>query len=183
MKACSRLSSLIDDILDLSTIEAGYMELNFEDVDICEIIKSTCEITEEWARKHNIHINTKCPKNLGKIKADKRRIKQILLKLISNSIAFSPDGGKIDITAKKDKKDNRVIITIKDTGVGIEKEVLDKIFSPFEKAGFSKKQNAGAGLGLSIVKKLVDLHGGNINIKSQVGKGTVVSCSFPLTTK
>ncbi len=178
MKACTRLSNLIDDILDLSTIEAGYMELNFEEINICEIIKSTYEITEEWARKHNIHINTKCPKNIGKIKGDKRRIKQILLKLISNSISFSPDGGKIDIIAKKDK--NNISITIKDTGVGIEKEVLDKIFSPFEKAGFSKKQNAGAGLGLSIVKKLIDLHGGDINIKSQIGKGTEVTCIFPI---
>ncbi len=178
--ACGRLSNLIDDILDLSTIEAGYMELNFEPVNVCTVINDVKGLAEEWGRKHNIYITTKCTKSIGSVVADEIRMKQVLMKLISNAINFSPDGGKIDIIAKKDKVAGSIIIIVQDTGVGIGKEDLEKIFTPFEKTSFSKKRNAGAGLGLSIVKHIMDLHKGDVSIESKLGSGTKVSCSFPM---
>ena len=178
--ACQRLADLIDDILDLSTIEAGYMELSMADFSVYSLMSDINNLAEEWGRKNNIHITMKCAKNIGSITADELRVKQIVMKLISNAISFSPDGGKMEIAAKKSKKEGTLTISVKDTGVGIAKEDMDKVFSAFEKAQYSKSRNTGAGLGLSIVKRIMNLHGGDVAIESELGKGTTVSCIFQL---
>lgn len=179
--AARRLAELIDDILDLSTIEAGYLELAPAEMSVYALVHDTENLAMEWGRKHNIHITAKCPKNIGQITADERRLKQVLMKLVSNAIAFSPDGGRIEIAAKKNVKDGTVAITVTDTGTGIAKEDMETIFSPFEKAKFSKNRRSGAGLGLSIVKRIIDLHGGDVKITSELGKGTSVTLLLPLT--
>ncbi|TVQ83006.1 MAG: PAS domain-containing protein [Micavibrio sp.] len=179
--AAQRLAELIDDILDLSTIEAGYLELTTGEVAVYQLMRDIEDLAAEWGRKHNIHITAKAPKNIGKITADGRRLKQVLMKLVSNAISFSPDGGRIEIAAKKSPKHGTVTITVADTGTGIAKEDMEKIFSPFEKAGFSKRRNSGAGLGLSIVRRIVELHGGSVGIESEPGKGTTVTLTLPLT--
>lgn len=178
--AAARLADLIDDILDLSTIEAGYLELSPAEMSVYALLQDIENLAMEWGRKHNIHITAKCPKNIGQITADERRLKQVLMKLVSNAIAFSPDGGRIDIAAKKNSKEGNIAITVTDTGTGIAKEDMETIFSPFEKAKFSKNRRSGAGLGLSIVKRIIDLHGGDVQITSELGKGTTVTLLLPL---
>ncbi|MBL1147700.1 MAG: PAS domain-containing protein [Pseudomonadota bacterium] len=180
ISAAKRLADLIDDILDLSTIEAGYLELTPAEMSVYALVHDIEDLAMEWGRKHNIHITTKCPKNIGQITADERRLKQVLMKLVSNAIAFSPDGGRIEIAAKKYSKEGHIAITVSDTGTGIAKEDMENIFSPFEKAKYSKHRRSGAGLGLSIVKRIVDLHGGDVKIESELGKGTAVTLLLPL---
>lgn len=183
ISAARRLADLIDDILDLSTIEAGYLELTPAEMSVYALVHDTENLAMEWGRKHNIHITAKCPKNIGQITADERRLKQVLMKLVSNAIAFSPDGGRIELAAKKDSKAGMIAITVTDTGTGIAKEDMETIFSPFEKAKFSKNRRSGAGLGLSIVKRIMDLHGGDVKITSELGKGTAVTLLLPLVTE
>ena len=168
-----RLVSLIDDILDLSTIEAGYLELNKEPVTIKPLLEGLHDLTTEWARKRKLEIKLSCPDNIGTVSADEHRLKQALLNLIRNAINFTPEGGKINITA--DKIGDRVKISISDTGLGISAEDLKRIFIPFERISTA---NAGAGLGLTLVKNIVELHGGSIEIQSEENKGTTVVLTF-----
>lgn len=170
-----RLISLIDDILDLATIEAGYLELKKQPVDIAELLKGLYDLTTEWARKHNLQAILSCPDNIGIISADERRLKQALLNLIRNAINFTPEGGKINITAEK--TGDGIKISIIDTGVGISGEDMKRIFQPFERlpTGRSDAANSGAGLGLSLVKNIVELHGGSILIESTEGAGTTAT--------
>lgn len=170
-----RLISLIDDILDLSTIEAGYLELKKQPVDIRSLLQGLYDLTTEWARKHKLDVKLSCPDNIGLISADERRLKQALLNLIRNAINFTPENGKINISAIK--TGDGVEIAISDTGIGIAKSDLKRIFEPFERipTGRSDAGNAGAGLGLSLVKSIVELHGGSIEITSEEGHGTTAN--------
>ena len=185
IQAGHRLITLVDNILDLSTIEAGYMTLNREDMSVKEALDSVIELTQDWARREGIEIEIKCPKNIGNLVADERRFKQVMLHLIRNAIDYTAHGGKIRLSAKK-AKDN-ITVTVEDSGVGIPKEDLDRIFDPFEKGDNKDKRptptnrHSGAGLGLSLVKHIVELHGGEIAIKSSEGKGTSVMCTYPLS--
>ena len=186
--ASERLLNLINDILDLSTIEAGYMSLEKEPVKLYDLLSSITDLASEWARKGKVEISLKCAKNIGKIDLDNRRIKQALMNIIRNSITFTPSGGKIDIVAKKN--DKGIIIQIKDTGIGISREHHTRIFEPFEKAqrgirqidsaaDNSDKSKGGAGLGLSLVKNIVTLHGGTVTLESELNKGTTVEIFLP----
>lgn len=170
-----RLISLIDDILDLSTIEAGYLELKKEPVQIKPMLEALYDLTTEWARKHKLDVKLSCPDNTGSVMADERRLKQALLNLIRNAINFTPEGGKINISA--DKTGDSVKISISDTGVGIAKSDMKRIFQPFERipTGRNDAGNAGAGLGLSLVKNIIELHGGQIEIASVEGQGTTAT--------
>ena len=187
IRAGHRLINLVDNILDLSTIEAGYLLLNKEKIDITETIDNVISLTEDWARREGIEIDKKIPKTVGSLEADPRRFKQVMLHLIRNAIDYTPSGGEIKISAKKQKED--VLIIIEDNGVGIPAEDLERIFIPFEKSENKNKQpkteqgqsnrHSGAGLGLSLVKHIVELHGGDVTITSEENKGTKVTCRYP----
>lgn len=190
--ASERLVNLINDILDLSTIEAGYLSLDKTPVKIYDMLHGLTDLISEWARKTKIEIVLSCPKNIGSIEADERRLKQAIINLIRNSIAFTPVGGEISLSGKR-RKDG-VEITVSDTGIGIDRESQIRIFQPFEKAqkGHSepqkssnslKEKHAGAGLGLSLVKNIVALHGGSVTLQSEPGKGTQVTLFFPFEAK
>lgn len=170
-----RLITLIDDILDLSTIEAGYLELKREPVDMYVLLQSLYELVTDWARKRKIDVKLSCPHNIGRFNIDERRMKQAVLNLIRNGINFTPEGGKIEISAKK--RGDGVKIEITDTGIGISAEDMKRIFQPFERtmAGKATSAETGAGLGLALVKNIVELHGGSIQIESEQGKGTTAS--------
>lgn len=170
-----RLISLIDDILDLSTIEAGYLELKKEPVAVKPLLEGLYNLTTEWARKHKLEVILSCPDNIRPISADERRLKQALLNLIRNAINFTPEGGKINISA--DLIGDGVEISITDTGIGIAESDMKRIFQPFERipTGRSDAGNAGAGLGLSLVKNIIELHGGKISITSVEGRGTTAT--------
>jgi len=189
--ASERLLNLINDILDLSTIEAGYMSLEKESASIQDLLQAIKDLAADWARKGKVEISLNCPKNIGKMDLDIRRMKQALMNLIRNSIAFTPSGGHIDITAKR-KKDG-IEVTIKDTGIGISREHQARIFEPFEKAQQGKSSlsqsndsashtKGGAGLGLSLVKNIISMHGGSVELQSETDKGTTVTIFLPFET-
>lgn len=183
-KASERLLELVNDILDLATLEAGYMSLQRSDVKIYDLMGGVTDLVSDWARKGNIEVHLHCPKNIGKITADEKRLKQAVINVIRNAITFTPAGGRIDLTARK--KSNALEIEVKDTGVGIQKEDRKRIFEPFERAqsglGEARLSRSGAGLGLSLVKNIIALHGGDVSLESEPGQGTTVTISLPFTS-
>ncbi len=184
-EASQRLLGLINDILDLSTLEAGYMQLNREDVSIHDMMISVYDLVSDWGRKEQIEIALKCPKNIGTIMADGRRLQQAIINLVRNSIAFTPSGGKITLLASRKK--NELHIKVIDTGIGISEEDRTRIFEPFERAQ-SGDQNqglarSGAGLGLSLVQNIISLHDGRVKLESEAGKGTTVTLILPFSAQ
>lgn len=172
-----RLVSLIDDILDLSTIDAGYMKLDLASIDLGRLAGSVVDLTQDWARKQNLQIALDVEKKLPAVMADERRVKQVLLNLISNAINFSPGGGIITVFAEN--TGDGVCMGVRDTGAGIPAEDMERVFAPFEKTrNKTLIRKGGAGLGLALVKNIVELHGGTVALESQEGKGTTVSCLF-----
>ena len=186
--ASDRLVNLINDILDLSSIEAGYFELDKAPVKIHDMLASLADLMSEWTRKARIEISMNCPKNIGTMEGDERRLKQAIISLIRNSITFTPSGGTITLSGKR-KKDG-IEISVSDTGIGIDRENQVRVFQPFEKAQQGRTeprptsdglrgQQAGAGLGLSLVKNITALHGGSVQLESEPGKGTTVTLVLP----
>jgi signal transduction histidine kinase len=185
--ASERLLSLVNDILDLSTIEAGYLELQKKDVDIHELLRSLSKLVQEWARNRKIDIHLDCPDTIGMIHADEQRLKQVLLNLLRNAIAFTPDDGSGIITVTAEKDGNRLTVSIRDTGIGIPLEEQERIFQPFERTlnpiDAAPTVTRGAGLGLSIVKNITELHGGDIRLESEPHVGTEVTLTLPIREK
>lgn len=171
-----KLSRLINDVLDLATIEAGRMILSRSQVDVANLLNEAKQMTAEWARQQSLEIIIDCPSDIGMFSVDEHRVKQILFNLISNAIKYTPTGGHIAIAAWE--QDAWIVISVLDTGVGIPEEDQDRVFGKFEKTNSHLRQ-AGAGLGLSLVKSFVELHGGRVEIFSDKEDGTRISCFFP----
>jgi signal transduction histidine kinase len=171
-----RLLTLINDILDLATIEAGYMMLETENIDVHTLMASVLALTRERARKQNINLEFDCPPDLGTLTADERRLKQVLFNLISNAIKFTPGGGTIRLAARR--LEGGVTLTVADNGVGIPTEDQARVFEKFER-GNPQARQSGAGLGLSLVKSFIELHGGRVEIVSQANKGTTITLFLP----
>jgi signal transduction histidine kinase len=172
-----RLLSLINDILDLATIEAGYMTLETGRIDIHEMLEAVLTLTHERARNQSLDLALDCPTDIGGIEADERRLKQALFNLVSNAIKFTPPGGSIRLAAEREDED--LVLSVADTGVGIPTADQVRIFEKFERGDPTLAQT-GAGLGLSLVKNLVELHGGTVTIESNPDKGTIVRCHLPI---
>lgn len=162
------LKALIDDILDLASIDAGSMELDLVPTKISDCIDESLEAVEDKLSRHQISVNVNIAKNSQKLIADPARVRQIIYNLLSNAIAASPDGTQINIDVLKNK--NFVEISIADQGPGIPDDYKDKIFERFENANASRSQK-GPGLGLSIVKSFVELHGGDISVEDADERG------------
>ncbi|RMD63598.1 MAG: PAS domain-containing protein [Alphaproteobacteria bacterium] len=177
VEASQRLISLINDILDLATIEAGYMELEQTDVDVRELLDSVRTLGQERARTRNIELRVECPADIGRIEADPRRLKQALFNLLSNAFKFTPEGGVVTVEAARDGND--LVLSVSDTGIGISAEDLDRVFGKFER-GSAQAGHSGAGLGLSLVKSLIELHGGRVTLDSRPDEGTRVTCRIPI---
>jgi signal transduction histidine kinase len=182
--ASEKLLGLVDDVLDLATLEAGYMELQREDVAVVDFLNAAQELSSDWARKADVEVHVKCPKNVGKFSVDRKRLKQAVINVIRNAINFTPEHGRIDLVAKRLK--DGIEIKVKDNGVGVKDDDRKRIFEPFERAQSSNKDTrfsrAGAGLGLALVKNIVALHDGRVDFESTVGKGTVVTIFVPFTS-
>lgn len=176
--ASQKLLNLINDILDLSSIEAGYMDLEIKDTSIKSMMESIDGLVRDWARKEKIEIELSCPANIGKAQIDESRIKQAVVNLVRNAIAHTPAGGRIAIASKR-KKDGMEII-ISDTGQGIPQDALDRVMQPFERIEGAAQSGRGAGLGLTLVQNIVTLHGGEFTLESQEGKGTIATMFLPL---
>jgi signal transduction histidine kinase/HAMP domain-containing protein len=170
------LLSLINDILDLSKIEAGRMELELSSFHLPTAISNAVTLIRERALRHGIALGVEIDQRLGEFQADERKVKQILLNLLSNAVKFTPDGGRVDVSAKHDT--DKVEIAVKDTGVGISAEDQASLFEEFKQFGKDSTRKAeGTGLGLALTRRLVELHGGQILVDSAVGQG----CTFRVT--
>ena len=176
LDSSNRLLSLINDILDLATIEAGYMILETARVDIGEMLQAVMTLTRERARNQNLDLSLHCAENIGTIEADERRLKQALFNLVSNAIKFTPPGGSVRLEAERGA--GELVLSVSDTGVGIPMADQARIFEKFER-GDPQLHQTGAGLGLSLVKSLIELHGGKVAIESSPDKGTIVRCHLP----
>ena len=172
------LLSLINEILDLSKVEAGRMELELATFDLPLAIDNARTFVRERATKHGINLDVTVDERLGDFVGDERKIKQILLNLLSNAVKFTPEGGRIGINARQ--ADGSVEISVSDTGIGIAPEDQAKIFEEFRQVGgdYAHKRE-GTGLGLTLAKKFVELHGGKIWVESEVGKGSTFSFTLP----
>jgi signal transduction histidine kinase len=171
------LLALINNILDLATIDAGAMTLNLTDVDIRASMEAAAEGVQDRLARNRIALDIRSPPNIGSFIADERRLRQILFNLLSNAVGFSPAGQAVTLVAERGA--DAVMFTVTDRGPGIAPEVKDRIFDWFE-TDSRGSQHRGPGLGLSLVRSFVELHGGTITIDSAPGQGTTVTCVFPV---
>lgn len=179
----AHLLDIINDILDLSKAEAGKLSINYEEVHVGKSVNKCLTILSERAAKGRVTISTDIPKTLPPLVADRLRFVQVLLNILSNAIKFTGEGGKVDLSVRTKESNNEVthfVVTIKDTGIGMAKADIDKAFQSFGQvdSGLNRKYE-GTGLGLPLTKKLMDLHGGDIEIESKQGEGTTVILTFP----
>jgi signal transduction histidine kinase len=172
------LLSLINDILDLSKIEAGRMELDLSDFDLPTALDSALTLVRERAGRRGIALLMNVDDRLGQIQADERKIRQVVLNLLSNAIKFTPEGGRIEVQAAP--KDGLVEVSVSDTGVGIAPEDQEAIFEEFRQVGTADKKVEGTGLGLALSRKFIELHGGRIWVTSQVGMGSTFTFTIPV---
>jgi len=173
------LLSLINDILDLSKIEAGRMELELTDFDLPTAIDNALMLVRERAGRRGITLQMRVDSQLGQIRADERKVRQIVLNLLSNAIKFTPEGGRIEVLAAP--KNGFVEVSVSDTGVGIAPEDQETVFEEFRQVGTAAKKVEGTGLGLTLCRKFVELHGGKIWVESELGAGSTFTFTLPLT--
>ena len=182
MRSVQRLARIVDSLLSISKIESGGLDLHKTVVNICELVKDSVTDYKALAQEKNLSLDFEVPEQDIDICLDSDRTKEVLINLISNSFKFTPEGGWVKVICTKE--DDEVLVSVQDSGVGIAKEDIPKLFDKFtqfgRKAGPGEK---GTGLGLAIVKKLVEMQGGNIEVDSEVGKGTTFTISLPFTTE
>lgn len=170
------LLAIINDILDLASIDAGAMTLELGDVDIRKTMDAAAEGIRDRLVKNMITLDIDAPASLGHFIADEQRVRQVLFNLLSNAVGFSPAGGTIAF--KAERGEDGVIFSVTDQGPGIPADLKDRIFDRFESHSRGSRHR-GAGLGLSIVRSFVELHGGIVQVESDIGRGTTVKCTFP----
>jgi signal transduction histidine kinase len=172
------LLSLINDILDLSKIEAGRMDLELSRFDVGEDLQNGLTLIRERAARHGIALALELSPDIGDWVADQRKFKQIMLNLLSNAVKFTPQGGRICVRAKCGN--GAVEVAVSDTGIGIAEKDFGIIFEEFRQIGADHlKKGEGTGLGLALVKKFVELHEGTISVQSEVGKGSTFTFTLP----
>jgi signal transduction histidine kinase len=176
--SAEHLLSLINDILDLSKIEAGRMELDVAQFDLPTAIDNALTLVRERAGRRGIALERAVDDRLGAIRGDERKIKQVLLNLLSNALKFTPEGGRVEVRAGI--ANGTAEISVTDTGIGIAPEDHDAVFEEFRQVGSSDKKAEGTGLGLALSKKFIELHGGRIWLKSQIGAGSTFTFTLPL---
>ena len=173
------LLDMINDILDISRIESGHLDLADEPVVLTEVITQAMTIMEERARRANVRIDTMLPANLPRMHGDKRALTQVLLNLLSNAIKFTPDGGSIKIIGGKNATGG-VSISVTDTGVGIPSGEIEALMQPFSQASNqTAARESGTGLGLYLVKRLIEEQDGEFTLESEEGVGACATISVP----
>ncbi len=173
------LLDIINDVLDLAKVEAGKMSLSEESVDLGQITASCLRLVSSNTEDERIDLRSEIPDNLPPLKGDRRKIKQILINLLSNAVKFTPVGGQIRVTARINEN-GEPALAVSDTGEGIPPESLNEVLSPFRQAdsGLNRRFD-GIGLGLPLSKAMAELHGGTLELESEVGVGTTVTVTFP----
>ena len=172
------LLSLINDILDLSKIEAGRMELDVENFDVPAALGNAMTLVRERAQRHGITLGLDVAAEVGEMRADERKFKQILVNLLTNAVKFTPDGGRVDVRARL--TDGVLEVAVRDTGIGIAPQDQAAVFEEFRQVGrhYTNKQE-GTGLGLALTQRFIELHGGTIRLESELGKGSVFTFTLP----
>ena len=176
MKSSAALLAIINDILDLATIDTGAMELQLSETPILETMRAAAEGLQDRLAESSIRLQIVAMDDIGAFQADAKRIRQILFNLLSNAIGFSEPDQTVSLAALR--RENEVVFKVSDSGCGIAPEVLDRVFDRFHTQTLGA-HHRGVGLGLSIVRSFVELHGGRIQIESAPGEGTTVTCIFP----
>ncbi len=180
-QSASHLLAIINDILNISKIEAGKLELDETKVDVGAVVEICARLMYMRAAEAGIQLETNLAADLPKIFLDSRKVKQILLNLISNAVKFTPKGGKVTVSAGLNER-GELVIKVADTGIGIAPENIGRALSPFMQIDSSlSRKYEGTGLGLPLSKALIELHGGQLTIESQLGTGTTVTVTFPTT--
>jgi signal transduction histidine kinase len=176
------LLALINDILDLSKIEAGHMELHVSSFRVAEALSSALMLVKERAQRNGTSLVASFDDTLGSFEGDERKFKQIVTNLLSNAVKFTSQGGTVELRAERTQTD--LVVAVKDTGIGIAEEDLETIFEQFRQVGadYSKK-GEGTGLGLTLSKKFVELHGGKIEVRSQVNVGSTFTFRLPVSLR
>ncbi len=172
------LLSLINDILDLSKVEAGYMSLDIQEFDVPAAVKNCCTLIRERVMRQRLRFECTVDPVIGKWPADDRKFKQVLLNLLSNAVKFTPPGGLVELRAKIE--DDWLVVSVRDTGIGISQEDRATIFKEFHQlrtVGTAKHE--GTGLGLSLSRRLVELHHGTLTVESEPGRGSTFTARFP----
>jgi signal transduction histidine kinase len=177
--SAQHLLRLIEDILDLSKAEAGKMELEEAEIDLAASVHSACLMLRERAKRGGVALLEDVSADLPRLFGDRRRIRQVLLNLVSNAVKFTPRGGSVRVAAAAGAEGG-LVLTVSDTGIGIDAADIARVFEPFVQLGRDKGiSGEGTGLGLPLCKELVELHGGTVSLTSQPGVGTKVSAAFP----
>jgi signal transduction histidine kinase len=173
------LLSLINDILDLSKVEAGRMELELSRFDLPAAIGSAVILVRERATRHGLGLDVSVDDRLGLFVGDERKIRQVLLNLLSNAVKFTPEGGRITVRAVP--ANGSVEVSVSDTGIGIAQDDQEAIFQEFRQVGtdYARKRE-GTGLGLALARRFVDLHGGRLWVKSRPGEGSTFTFTLPV---
>jgi signal transduction histidine kinase len=171
------LLAIINNILDLATIDAGAMTLNLGPVDIRQTMHAAVEGIQDRLVKDELALDMRVPPDVGSFTADEKRVRQVLFNLLANAVSFSPPGETITLTVER--RSDAVVFSVTDHGPGIPQEVQDRVFNWFETHPLGS-QHGGTGLGLSLVRSFVELHGGSVTLASDIGHGTTVTCTFPL---
>ena len=176
LKSSAALLAIINDILDLATIDTDAMELSLGDVDIAETMAAAAEGVQDRLAESQIHLQIVAIDGIGSFRADAKRIRQILFNLLSNAIGFSAPGQTVTLAAMR--RDGEIVFKVSDQGRGIPPDVIDHVFDRFH-SHTEGSRHRGVGLGLSIVRSFVELHGGRVLIETAPGEGTTVTCIFP----
>jgi signal transduction histidine kinase len=178
MESGRHLLSLINDILDLSKVEAGRMELELAEFDLASVVDGALLLMRERANRKGIELAREAvDASIPNVRADERKVKQVLLNLLSNALKFTPDGGRVAVRIAA--RDGMVAVAVSDTGVGIAKQDQQAVFEEFRQVGSAAKRVEGTGLGLALVRKFVELHGGCIGVESEPGAGSTFTFTIP----
>jgi len=181
IRSSRHLLGIISDILETAKMEAGKIELDEEDVDLAEDVRDTVQLLGEQAALAQLTLTVDAAPTLPLLHADRRRIRQIVINLVSNAIKFTPPGGRIAV-ALRHAPSGEVTLTVADTGIGIATANIPKVLAPFGQVeGPLNRRHEGTGLGLPLSKALAELHGGGLSIDSAPGQGTRVTVMFPQT--
>ncbi|UCF15104.1 MAG: PAS domain-containing protein [Phycisphaerales bacterium] len=183
-KQAKRLNRLIEDILNTSRIESGLIKINKEPISLTILIEEQLQMIKSYAEEKNITVTGQKPIVFDQVEVDRDMISQVVVNLLSNAVKYTPAGGSVKVETNVDETASLVRVTITDTGVGIPADEIEHVFDKFYRVGANKKQAKGTGLGLNLVKQIVEkLHDGRVFVTSRVGEGSTFGFELPLATK
>lgn len=183
-KQAKRLNRLIEDILNTSRIESGLIKINKELISLTILIEEQLQMIKSYAEEKNITVTGQKPIVFDQVEVDRDMISQVVINLLSNAVKYTPAGGSVKVETQVDEAASLVRVTVTDTGVGIPADEIEHVFDKFYRVGANKKQAKGTGLGLNLVKQIVEkVHNGRVFVTSRVGKGSTFGFELPLATK